>query len=325
MILSRTFAILKSMKLRYSIVAGVLLYASAHIAAAQSVSLNRSLRLGMTGEDVRLLQQLLNKDPRTQIAVTGPGSPGQETTWFGSLTRAAVIRFQELYRGEVLTPAGLTNGTGLVGAFTIKKLNMLQSSSPVSAGPVLISVSPHVTTVRTPIVVSGVGFEKGPLTATIGGIAVPVSLSNDAATISLSIPSSLPLGAHAVVVTNADGASNALKVRVEDQFALTTSVSGFQISQLSPSRGGYGTVVTILGNGFAPTGNTVVFGFHTFTNVPSADGRTITLQIPQQFTGLVFRSEVLEGIDAEVPLGVMVTTNNVNSNIEQFNFTFYNN
>jgi len=45
--------------------------------------------------------------------------------WFGPLTRAAVTKFQEKYKSEILSPQGLTEGTGIVDASTRKKLNEL--------------------------------------------------------------------------------------------------------------------------------------------------------------------------------------------------------
>jgi len=41
------------------------------------------------------------------------------------LTQQAVIRFQEKYASEILTPLGLPNGTGYVGAATRSKINQL--------------------------------------------------------------------------------------------------------------------------------------------------------------------------------------------------------
>lgn len=81
-------------------------------------TLYRDLSLGSQGEDVRELQQLLNANSGTQIVASGPGSPGQETTYFGSLTQSAVIRYQNLYASQILAPLGLFSGTGYVGAST---------------------------------------------------------------------------------------------------------------------------------------------------------------------------------------------------------------
>ncbi len=55
--------------------------------------LYRSLTLGSQGEDVRALQKYLNERGYL-VAKTGPGSPGKESDYFGSLTRIALARFQ---------------------------------------------------------------------------------------------------------------------------------------------------------------------------------------------------------------------------------------
>lgn len=61
--------------------------------STSSVSFSRDMELGSVGEDVKQLQIYLNIHGFI-VAISGPGSPGNETTIFGSLTKAALIKFQ---------------------------------------------------------------------------------------------------------------------------------------------------------------------------------------------------------------------------------------
>lgn len=88
-------------------------------------SFDRNLTIGSRGADVRCWQALLNTDPGTLVASSGPGSPGQETMYFGPLTADATKRFQEKYADEILAPLGLTSGTGFFGPSTRAKANQL--------------------------------------------------------------------------------------------------------------------------------------------------------------------------------------------------------
>jgi hypothetical protein len=88
---------------------------------------SRNLTVGMRGGDVTLLQQLLVKE--------NVYPEGVVSGYFGALTKAATIRFQEKYASSILTPAGLTKGTGFVGAATRRKLEEIAGSAADEAAP----------------------------------------------------------------------------------------------------------------------------------------------------------------------------------------------
>lgn len=116
---------------------------------AQSV-FSRNLRLGDQGFDVVLLQKILNSDEATRLALTGPGAPGQESTFFGGRTRTAVIKFQEKYAAEILVPSGLVRGTGFVGAATQKKLGAIYTGGMTAKLETAMPAIPKIVT-STPI------------------------------------------------------------------------------------------------------------------------------------------------------------------------------
>jgi peptidoglycan hydrolase-like protein with peptidoglycan-binding domain len=78
-----------------------------------------SLYLGLEHPDVRNLQQLLNSLGFT-VAMSGPGSPGNETRYFGPGTKDAVTRFQKSYQ-ITNDPAAF----GLVGLKTRTVINRI--------------------------------------------------------------------------------------------------------------------------------------------------------------------------------------------------------
>ena len=76
----------------------------------------KNLKVGNTGTEVSQLQTALLKEGLFS---------GTTTNYFGPKTALAVTKFQEKYAKNILTPYGLTAGTGLVGPSTIAKLNNL--------------------------------------------------------------------------------------------------------------------------------------------------------------------------------------------------------
>ncbi|HEY4515360.1 MAG TPA: peptidoglycan-binding domain-containing protein [Candidatus Paceibacterota bacterium] len=106
-------------------------YANVAIPEPVALPLSRTvflsnLHLGSTGQDVRYLQQFLNREGFI-ITTTGAGSPGKESDYFGALTRGALIRFQEAHASEVLAPIDLVHGTGYFGSFTRSLINRMLS------------------------------------------------------------------------------------------------------------------------------------------------------------------------------------------------------
>jgi hypothetical protein len=87
-----------------------------------------NLGFGMKGVEVKRLQQILNADSDTRLAKSGHGSPGNETYFFGFLTKASVIKFQEKYFKDILAFWNLIKGTGFVGTTTRGKLNELMGA-----------------------------------------------------------------------------------------------------------------------------------------------------------------------------------------------------
>lgn len=73
-----------------------------------------------------LLQKILNRDPDTMIAVSGSGSSGFETSYFGNLTMLAVEKFQVKYG---IAKAG-DPGYGFVGPKTRAKLATFLTVTP---------------------------------------------------------------------------------------------------------------------------------------------------------------------------------------------------
>lgn len=77
----------------------------------------RVLSLGAMGNDVRELQIYLNAHGAV-IASSGPGAPGQETSYFGPLTQQALARFQQAHATEIAANGGPVVAFGELGDST---------------------------------------------------------------------------------------------------------------------------------------------------------------------------------------------------------------
>lgn len=84
-----------------------------------SFSFQINLKLGDRNDDVKKMQEIL--------IAQGLMASGLNTGYFGPLTKQAVIKFQEKYASEILSPFGLVAGTGFVGQSTRAKLSSLSN------------------------------------------------------------------------------------------------------------------------------------------------------------------------------------------------------
>ncbi|OGZ97017.1 MAG: hypothetical protein A2847_02775 [Candidatus Sungbacteria bacterium RIFCSPHIGHO2_01_FULL_50_25] len=93
---------------------------------AGKCSFTRNLSQGVSGDDVKCLQQYLNSAGH-QVSASGAGSPGSETTYFGAKTKAAVGAWQ--------AANGVAPTAGYFGSISRAKYDALMAAGPVVTPP----------------------------------------------------------------------------------------------------------------------------------------------------------------------------------------------
>ena len=284
----------------YSIIAALFVLTPLSLHAAMISTIDGTLKFGMSGESVRLLQVVLNKSPETQIADTGAGSPGYETGYFGSATRAALKRYQELHAAEVLTPAGLTAGTGVVGVRTRELLNReLSGTSNVTA--------PRSTSGNTDAEYKALQDRIAAMSKTFNAkfeeAAAGAKAKTDAASAAIVTAQKALAKIDAATrrlenlskIINADGTIN--------QSAVDKFVS---VNLVLPSEPLPGDQVRIFGTGFAPS-NTIHLGNTTFTATGTTTGGVLlSATIPTSVTAGTYDLyiENAQGKSESIPLTI---------------------
>ncbi|HJN62824.1 MAG TPA: hypothetical protein QGH03_01155 [Candidatus Paceibacterota bacterium] len=140
---------------------------------------------GDSGPGVLNVQSFLNMDASTQVAASGVGSSGNETEYFGSLSKGAVVKFQDKYAAEVLTPVGLSAGTGYWGPSSRAHAQSLcdamtgddegedESATPAPAGSGLTVSSPAQPAAQlAPLGAARIPFTNVTFTASADGDVV---------------------------------------------------------------------------------------------------------------------------------------------------------
>ena len=345
--------------------AGVLCSLLASSASASTVKdcalFTRNLKAGMNGEDVRILQQLLNNDSRTTIAQSGIGAKGSESTYFGTKTKLAVIKFQELYKDEVLIPAGLTHGSGYIGLSTRKKLLALCASGiPVKSATTPIAPTPLTQTpIPTPPLANS-NTSSG--AATLSQLATPIKASNvkpilmypenyavrQGETLVIygggftPTNNTISVGAtkYTGLTPTSDGTlevnipSTAIKGKFDLKFSNAKGESNTtflvitdpnaiapKVSKFTPTAGVVGTTVTVSGENFSKDWNDIVVGAKIITGVVSPDGKTLTFTATIPVPG-VSAGEDVPNSNTESPLWFYVVNPNGISESSVFTVKF---
>lgn len=93
--------------------------------SASCSQFTRDLTLGSTGADVQSLQVILNANG-AQVAASGAGSPGSESTYFGALSQAALAKWQAAH--------GVSPAAGYFGPITRAALASSGACGATSGG-----------------------------------------------------------------------------------------------------------------------------------------------------------------------------------------------
>lgn len=156
--------------------------------SASCNTFTRNHSMGNSGGEVMWIQQFLNKTPATQVATSGSGSPGMESSYFGAKTKAAVMKFQ--------SANGITPVSGYWGPLTRAKANSMCTTTggtttggttTGTAGTVSVSAAAQPANSLAPQGAARVPFTKFVLTnnsgsvVTVNGVTVErVGLGQDA-------------------------------------------------------------------------------------------------------------------------------------------------
>ncbi len=122
----------------------------ASLVNAGKFQFTRTLSIGSLGLDVKALQEFLNAN-KYYIATSGLGTPGNETTYFGYATEAALKKFQCAVL-SICYGAATTNGYGATGPLTRNILN--GALTPLTIPIVTTASVAPVTSVQTAIIIT---------------------------------------------------------------------------------------------------------------------------------------------------------------------------
>ena len=352
-------------KLKFFIAMSVLFALLGTRASASSLpeceKLSRNLRLGMSGADVLVLQRILNMGESTQISVSGVGSRGNETSYFGTKTKFAVVKFQELYKNDVLLPAGLMVGNGFVGTYSRAKLHGLclaslattnahvnkssTSTLPIATLPktkattsmqiqgAIINPSTPSSSVsgKTPYIIypSSYSLHQGAKMSIYGGGFTDTNNTVSLGSLTWTGLSPSAMGTLDVVIPQ-DAVKGKFdlwfsntKGQSNKSFIVITDVNSVdpQITSFTPMSGPTYTILTLTGKGFSREWNEIYLGSKIIKGITSPDGNTLSFKAEIDVPG-VSPGQDVAGVDVSSPLWFYVVNPNGVSNSQVFTLKF---
>jgi len=180
-------------------------------------------------------------------------------------------------------------------------------------GVSITSLSTQSAQIGTSITIYGSGFDTtGTNTVHVGGATVIVS--SNGTSITFAVPS-VPNGQYSVYITNSRGTSNSISLYVSQAQSVCNQTPWYQpwqwwgqtqyqcgvysnvlLDSLSPNWAAVGTTITVKGNGFSATGNTVYMGGRVVATVASTNnGTELTFIVPQQLQGPYGLQQIVPG------------------------------
>ena len=207
--------------------------------ATATYNFTRDLTIGSKGDDVMALQKLLNAKGYT-VAVSGAGSAGNESTYFGNATKAALVKFQ--------ASKGITPTSGYFGPKTRAVVNAMSTGTTTGT----TGTTGTTTTVGAPMSVTlasdnpaSANVQKGSANNQV--LKIVLTGATDKAT------SITGLTLKSYGTTEATGSTDVAAVKLFDE-------NGVQI-----------------GNDRTPAGNQVNFVIVPALTIPANGSRTITV------------------------------------------------
>lgn len=335
----------------FLVVVALLAYSTATAASVRPdcTQFVRNLKVGMSGNDVKELQRVLNATNQTMVATIGPGSPGNEGSYFGQKTKIALAKFQDLYANETLAPAGLKRGSGYFGELTRKKLIAVCQASTVGSSsssrvPRTVTSRPS-THATTPALVPAKPLPAGALTAfsLAGKSTDPLEffypsdyVVKPGAKVGIfgrgftTTGNVVHIGELAIGnlspdefgVLNVSIPKNATKGKFDlwvtnakgeskKKFLVIKDPATAQpvITSYTPRSGLLGTMVKVTGTGFSAS-NDIYLSNHLIRGVPSTDGRSLTFKMSSPEIPNATDGYDIKGVDRSLPYWFYIVNEN---------------